>query len=59
MTDSGEAICADTFIDSSGFSVLLIQKTLKVRFVSFSKNLFNDSAVVLATSREPEIKAQT
>lgn len=43
----GSLLKADFFIDSSGFSSLLIQKTLKVEFTSFKDNLFNDSAVVI------------
>ena len=49
LTEDGDAISADFFVDATGFSGLLIQKTLKVPFVSFKQNLFNDSAVVLST----------
>lgn len=57
--ESGEMLPGDLFIDSSGFSALLIQHKLKVPFVSFSNNLFNDSAVVMATPAEQEPEAQT
>jgi 2-polyprenyl-6-methoxyphenol hydroxylase-like FAD-dependent oxidoreductase len=59
VTDAGGAVDADMFIDCSGFTGLLIQKTLQVPFVSFKNNLFNDSAVVLPAGRQREIKAQT
>lgn len=38
---------ADFFVDCTGFSAMLIEKTLGVEFESFASNLFNDSAVVL------------
>lgn len=40
----------DFFIDCTGFSALLIGKTLNSPFESFSDNLFNDAAVVFPTS---------
>lgn len=40
---------ADLFVDCTGLKSLLMQKTLAVPFKSFSNNLFNDSAVVVAT----------
>ncbi len=42
---------ADFFIDCTGFSAMLIEKTLNVGFDSFASNLFNDSAVVLPSAR--------
>lgn len=45
----GESIEADFFVDCSGFAGLLIQKTLKVPFISFDKFLFNDTAIVAPT----------
>ncbi|MCH2058746.1 MAG: tryptophan 7-halogenase [Thalassotalea sp.] len=48
-------ITADFFIDCSGFSGLLINKTLKEKFISFKENLFNDAAVAIPTSIEPNI----
>ncbi|WP_228710669.1 tryptophan halogenase family protein [Saccharobesus litoralis] len=47
-TTKGE-LQSDIFIDCTGFNGLLIQKALKVPFIDFSDNLFNDSAVVLPT----------
>ncbi len=49
VTDRGEAIAGDVFIDCSGFNGLLIERTLGVPFHSFKDNLFNDAAVVLPT----------
>ncbi len=59
VTDADEKIEADFFIDCSGFSGTLIQKFLKVPFVSYGENLFNDSAVVLPTEQEQNIGSQT
>lgn len=49
VTDRGEAIGGDIFVDCSGFHGLLIERTLGVPFASFKDNLFNDAAVVLPT----------
>lgn len=49
VTDRGEAIGGDIFVDCSGFHGLLIERTLGVPFDSFKDNLFNDAAVVLPT----------
>lgn len=39
----------DFFIDCTGFASLLIGKTLGAHFYSYSDNLFNDSAVAIAS----------
>jgi len=39
----------DFFIDASGFKALLIDETLKVPFVSFADELFNDAAIAVST----------
>ncbi len=59
LTDTGELIPGDFFVDCSGFRGTLIQETLNVPFVSFSENLFNDSAVVLPTEQVDHIGSQT
>ena len=59
MTDDGQALEGDFFIDCTGFAGLLIQKTLQVPFVSFAKNLFNDSAVVMPTAQVDDFAPQT
>lgn len=59
VTDAGEHIEGDFFIDCSGFRATLIQETLRVPYCSFAKNLFNDSAVVLPTKQGKQIGSQT
>jgi hypothetical protein len=59
VTDKGDSVEADFFVDCSGFRGALIQGTLKVPFRPFSENLFNDSAVVLPTEQVENIGAQT
>jgi len=49
----------DFFVDCTGFAGLLIQKALKIPFVSFSDNLFNDSAVAMPTPMGEKIGSQT
>jgi hypothetical protein len=58
-SDLGDVIAGDLFIDCSGFIGLLIQKSLKVPFVSFSENLFNTSAVVMPSPQADIIESQT
>jgi tryptophan halogenase len=43
---SGEVLSSDLYVDCSGFSALLLGKTLKEPFVSFKSTLFCNSAVV-------------
>ncbi|PZQ62909.1 MAG: tryptophan halogenase [Sphingomonas taxi] len=50
VTDRGEAIAADLFVDCSGFAGLLMERTLGVPWRSFAANLFNDAAVVMPTA---------
>jgi len=50
---------ADFFVDCTGFAGLLIQKALATPFVSFSENLFNDSAVAMPTPMGERISSQT
>lgn len=59
LVDNNERIEADFFVDCTGFSALLLQKTLKVPFVSYSNNLLNDAAVALPTDIGEKIPAQT
>ncbi len=49
FTDTQQELSADLFVDCTGFSSLLIQKSLNVPFISFANNLFNDSAVAVST----------
>lgn len=57
--EGGALVEADFFVDCSGFRGALIQEALKVPFRPFSENLFNDSAVVLATEQTESIGSQT
>ncbi|MBY0283087.1 MAG: tryptophan 7-halogenase [Sphingomonas sp.] len=60
MTEDGQAIEADLFVDASGFRSVIAQEALGARFRSFADNLFNDSAVVMPTPRMGEaINAHT
>lgn len=56
--EDGQTIEADLFVDCSGFKAMLIGETLKVPFVSFKENLFNDSAVALP-SVSNELRSET
>ena len=59
LTDAGETIAGDFFVDCSGFRGTLLQETLRVPFRSFAENLFNDAAVVLPTEQVADIGSQT
>lgn len=59
ITDGGEAIAGDFFIDCSGFRSVLLQQKLKTEFLSFKDNLFNDSAVVFPTEVKSSIPVET
>ena len=50
VTDANNVFEGDFFIDCSGFEAVLMRQKLKVKFTSFSDNLFNDSAVVIPTN---------
>ena len=54
-----ETISADFFIDCTGFSSFLLQKSLGVNFNPFKTNLFNDSAVVLPTPANKTLNSMT
>ncbi|HSC67279.1 MAG TPA: FAD-dependent oxidoreductase, partial [Cellvibrio sp.] len=59
VTDKGEVIGADFFVDCTGFASLLLQKTLQVPFVSYRNNLFNDAAVAMPTDIGEKIPSET
>ena len=59
VTRDGEVIKGDFFVDCTGFSALLIQKTLGVKFNAYKDNLFNDSAVVMPTTVSDKIPVET
>ncbi|NVK24752.1 MAG: tryptophan 7-halogenase [Gammaproteobacteria bacterium] len=54
-------LIADLYVDCTGFSSLLLQKALGVPFKHYKENLFNDSAVAIATDIDIEqgIPAET
>ncbi|PKG86244.1 tryptophan halogenase [Colwellia sp. 75C3] len=57
--DSVGWLSADFFIDSTGFRSLLLQNTLKVPFVNFKENLFNNSAVIIPSPSSNKRPPQT
>ncbi len=59
LTDAGETIAADFFVDCSGFAALLIEQALKTPYVSYKDNLFNDAAVAMPSAIGEEIPPQT
>jgi hypothetical protein len=54
ILDDSRQLAADFFVDCSGFNALLIQKALKVNYISFKDNLVNNAAVVMP-SKIPDI----
>lgn len=59
LLDDGSKVEGDFYIDCTGFSSLLLQQKLGVKFKSFSSNLFNDTAVVLPTPIGKNIPVET
>ena len=59
LTDGGDSIAADFFIDCSGFAALLIEKALNTPYVGYKENLFNDAAVAIPSPIGKEIPPQT
>ena len=57
--NNNQTLSGDFFIDCSGFASVLLQKTLKVPFLNFAENLFNDSAIAMPTEIEPNIPSET
>lgn len=53
-TQAHAELTADFYIDCTGFSGLLINKALQEPVKSFKENLFNDSAVTIATDIDPQ-----
>lgn len=49
VAEDGLRIDGDFFVDASGFRARLIEQALGEKHLSFAKNLFNDSAVVMPT----------
>jgi hypothetical protein len=59
VTREDDTIRADIYVDCSGFSALLIEKTLHTPYVSFADNLFNDAAVALPSPISASIPSET
>ena len=59
ICNDGRAVSADLFVDCTGFSSVLMQKTLAVPFQSFANNLLNDAAVVLPTAAFAALPVET
>lgn len=59
VSEDGEVLEADFFVDCSGFASLITQKALGTGFVSFADHLFNDRAVTIMTPAEQEASNQT
>jgi glycine/D-amino acid oxidase-like deaminating enzyme len=59
IDDGGRVHKADYFVDCTGFRSTLLQEALRVPFVPYAENLFNDSAVVFPTPRPEEVAPQT
>ena len=56
---SGQEITGDLFIDCSGMSALLIEKTLGVKFIDWSENLLCNRAIAVQTSHTKAIAPYT
>lgn len=54
ITDDGERLEADFYVDCSGFRSFLIGKCLNVPYIESSQSLLCDSAVAIPCSSDPE-----
>lgn len=57
--ENGSTIEGDFFLDCSGFRSILLQQALKVPFISYGDNLFNDAAVTLPTKVSDPLNSKT
>lgn len=53
LTDTGEQIAGDFFVDSSGFRSVILQGAMGEPFLPFESNLFNDAAIAMPTPNDP------
>nr|WP_255409028.1 tryptophan halogenase family protein [Caulobacter sp. X] len=58
-TNDGQVLAADFFVDCSGFASVIAKKALGAGWRSYGDALFNDTAVTIATPREPILSSQT
>ncbi len=59
LTDQGEQLKFDLYIDCSGFRSLLLGGALKTPFVSFASTLFTDRALTFSAPHHGKIKPYT
>ena len=59
VTDEGERITGDLFVDCSGFAALIAEKALGGKHVSYADGLWADSAVVMPTPHDGAYSPQT
>jgi tryptophan halogenase len=59
VTDQGENLSFDLFIDCSGFRSLLLDQKLKTPFVSYASTLYTDRALTFSTPHDGKIKPYT
>jgi tryptophan halogenase len=59
ILENGQKITGDLFIDCSGISALLIDKTLGVKFIDWSDNLLCNRAIAVQTSHTTAINPYT
>lgn len=59
LTDQGEQLSFDLYIDCTGFRSLLLGKALRTPFVSFDRTLFTDRALTFSTPHGGKIKPYT
>jgi len=59
VTDTGERLMADFFVDCSGFASILTEKALGIGWQSYDDSLFNDRAVTIGTEAESVVSTQT
>jgi len=59
VTDEGERLAFDVFIDCTGFQSLLLEQTLRSPFISYADSLFTDSALAFSLPNQGEPKPFT
>ena len=59
VTDEGERLAFDVFIDCTGFQSLLLEKTLGSPFVSYADSLYTDSALAFTLPHDGQPKPYT
>jgi len=57
--EHGDKYKFDFYVDCSGFKSLLLEQRMKSKYVSYSKSLFNDRAIVATVPNHDKIKCYT